>query len=98
MSPPVSGPRFADSVFFGAVAFSWALGCDLLTGFQVSARQELPAAVAVVLFPGIQVLALLNMFFVVRDAVRGQGQRAALGFILSLAAALEPLLVPILSR
>jgi hypothetical protein len=91
--------RVADSVVFGAWGLMAGLAFDAATGLDSRLREQLPLAwVTLLVFPGAQVLGMVNLFFVARDAARHQGKAAVFGFILSLAAAAHPFILRPLAR
>jgi hypothetical protein len=90
-----SGPSvLGDSIYLGAGGLLLGVAIDVATGLDLSKRQDLLLGVAALWVPGLQVLAMLNLFFVARDAARSRWRQALAGFALSVAAGAEPLLVP----
>jgi hypothetical protein len=76
--------RIADSILLGGVAFLIAAtGMTVLIISGWRSAEDLPATVALSSLCGGPLLAVVNLYFVLRDRERGRGDQAMVGALLS---------------
>lgn len=76
--------RVSDSVILGGVAFTIAaVGVVVLALSGWRSSRGLPANIGMSSLCGAPLIAFMNLYFVLREKDRGQGEQAALGASLS---------------
>jgi hypothetical protein len=82
---PATGAGRADSVLVAGVSLGLSIIGDIVAFFH-GGRAQLPPLVFMAFLAAPAVLAFLNVYFVVRDAIRGRLRPALYGLALSIAA------------